>query len=375
MFLMGVHGPGGRKTYFAGAFPSACGKTSTAMLSGESILGDDIAYFRNIGGEARGVNAESGVFGIIQNVKAKDDPVIHKTLTTPGEVIFSNILIKDGTPYWLGMAGELPEEGVNFSGAWRKGKTDGDGKEIPPAHKNARYAVALKDLENVDPDLENPDGVPVGGIIYGGRDPRAALPVQQSFDWAHGIIAYGASLETETTFATIGKEGVAEINVMSIQDFVAIPLGKYVQNNLDFGAGLAKAPLIFGVNYFLRDEEGNFVNGIRDKAVWIKWMELRAHGGVDAIKGPTGWMPKYEDLKSLFRQVLDKDYSEDDYVKQFTLRVPENLARLDRAVEFHRNEVPDAPAVLFETLDAQRARLTEVQERLGDYVSPLQLGG
>ncbi len=103
MLLMGVHGPGGRKTYFAGAFPSACGKTSTAMLPGETILGDDIAYIRDINSVARAVNVEAGIFGIIQDVNPRDDVLIYKVLTQPGEIIFSNVLVKDGKPYWLGM--------------------------------------------------------------------------------------------------------------------------------------------------------------------------------------------------------------------------------------------------------------------------------
>jgi len=373
MFLMGVHGPGGRKTYFAGAFPSACGKTATAMLPGETILGDDIAYFRNLGGQTRAVNAEAGIFGIIQNVNPKDDPAIWQVLTNPGEIIFSNVLVKDGKPYWLGMGCDIPKDGINFSGEWYEGKKDEKGEEIPPAHKNARYTVALRALPNVDPELDNPEGVPVGGIIYGGRDARASLPVQQGFDWAHGIITFGASLETETTFAILGQEGVSEINLMSIQDFLAIPLGKYISNNLNFGAAIEKPPLVFGVNYFLRDKAGGFVNEVRDKHVWMKWMELRVHDEVGANRGPTGWYPKYEDLKRLFREVLGKDYSAQDYVTQFTLRVPENLAKLDRVVAFHRREVPGAPPVLFEVLEAQRRRLLAVREALGDYPSPFDV--
>jgi len=373
MFLMGVHGPNGRKTYLAGAFPSACGKTSTAMLPGETILGDDIAYFRNIDGQCRAVNAESGIFGIIQNVNADDDPAIWKVLNTPGEVIFSNVLVADAKPHWLGMGRELPAEGENFSGRWHKGKTDADGKQIPPAHKNARYAVALKRLDNCDPELDNPMGVVLGGIVYGGRDARGYVPVQQSFDWEHGIVAYGASLETETTFAILGREGVSEINLMSIQDFVAIPLGKYVRNNLEFGAALARAPLIFGVNYFLRDAAGEFVNAVRDKHAWVKWMELRIHGEVDAVEAPTGWIPRYDDLAGLFRQVLGKGYTQEDYVNQFTIRVPENLAKVDRVEKFHRTEVAAAPQAVFRVLAAQRRRLLDLQAAKGDYVSPLDL--
>ncbi|HUT13716.1 MAG TPA: phosphoenolpyruvate carboxykinase (GTP) [Thermoguttaceae bacterium] len=370
MFLMGVHGPGGRKTYFAGAFPSACGKTSTAMLPGEKILGDDIAYFRAIDGECRAVNAEAGIFGIIQNVNAEDDPAIWDVLAHPNEVIFSNVLVKEGKPYWLGMGCEMSASGENFSGAWEQGKKDDDGNEIPPAHKNARYAVTLKALSNCDPELNNPEGVVLSGIVYGGRDAKSYVPVQQGFDWDHGIIAYGASLETETTFATIGKEGVSEINLMSIQDFVAIPLGKYVRNNLEFGKKVRRPPLVFGVNYFLRDAEGGFVNAVRDKHVWIKWMERRVHGEVDAIKGPTGWLPKYEDLQPLFEQVLGKDYPHENYVRQFTIRVPENLAKIDRVEAFHRNVVADAPPVLFEVLAAQRERLLRARKQFGDYIAP-----
>jgi phosphoenolpyruvate carboxykinase (GTP) len=373
MFLMGVHGPHGRKTYFAGAFPSACGKTSTAMLTGETILGDDIAYFHNVGGRAQAVNAESGIFGIIQNVNPKDDPTIYQALTAPGEVIFSNVLVKDGRPHWLGMGSDLPRDGVNFSGPWHEGKADTAGNPIPPAHKNARYSVALTALANCDPELENPEGVVVGGILYGGRDAHAYVPVQQSFDWEHGIIAYGAWLETETTFAIIGREGVAEINVMSIQDFVSIPLAKYIRNNLEFGGRLAQPPLVFGVNYFLRDREGKFVNDVRDKAVWVKWMERRVHDEVGAIRGATGWIPRYEDLQALFRQVLAKDYPLEDYIKQFTLRVPENLAKLERVAKFYGEEVPDAPPALLEVLKEQRERLLFAQSAAGNYVSPLDL--
>ncbi len=371
MMIMGVHGPGGRKTYFSGAFPSACGKTSTAMLPGETIIGDDIAYVRDIGSVARAVNVESGIFGIIQDVNPTDDATIYEVLTSPGEIIFSNVLVKDDKPYWLGMGSELPKDGINFSGEWYEGKKDELDNEIPLAHKNARYAVALKALENCDPELDNPMGVELSVIIYGGRDAKAYVPVQQSFSWEHGIIAYGASLETETTYATIGKEGVPEINMMSIQDFISIPLGQNVCNNLEFGKKLKKAPLVFGVNYFLRDKDnGKFLNAPQDKHVWIKWMELRIHGEAGAIRSPTGYIPKYADLRKLFDRVLNKDYAEEDYIKQFTIRVPENLAKIERVQRFYQENVSDTPSELFEILDQQRQRLVEARERFGDYISP-----
>ena len=373
MFISGVHGPGGRKTYLAGAFPSGCGKTSTAMLPGETIMGDDIAYFRNINGRFRAVNAEAGIFGIIQNVTPKNDPTICDVLNKPGEVIFSNVLVANGKPYWLGMGIDTPKEGVNFSGKWTEGKKDARGNVIPLAHKNARYTVALKALTNCDPMIDDPEGVELGGIMYGGRDAKASVPVQQGFDWVHGIVSYGVSLETETTFAIIGKEGVPEINLMSIQDFLAIPLGKYIQNNIEFVQGIKKPPLVFGVNYFLRDKEGQFVNTVRDKHVWVKWMELRVHNDVEAISAPTGLIPRYEDLVPLFSQVLDKQYPEDNYVRQFTIRVPENLAKVDRVERYLRENVSNNPQIVYDTLDATRRRLNEARDKHGDYFSPLDL--
>ena len=370
MMLMGVHGPNGRKTYFAGAFPSACGKTSTAMLPGETILGDDIAYIREIDCVARAVNVEAGIFGIIKDVNPIDDVSIFKVLHNPGEIIFSNVLIKDQKPYWLGMGSEIPNEGINFSGKWYEGKKDDKGNDIPPAHKNARYAVNLKALENCDTELDNPLGVEVKGILYGGRDTKAYVPVQQSFDWEHGIIAYGASLETETTFATIGKEGVPEINMMSIQDFISIPLGKNVRNNLEFGKKVDTPPIVFGVNYFLQDKKGNYLNDPKDKHVWIKWMELRVHNEVDAIETPTGYIPIYEDLKRLFKTVRDKDYSKEEYIQQFTIRIPENMAKIKRVRQFYKKNVTYTPEAVFWVLNQQCERLLNAKEKKGNYISP-----
>jgi phosphoenolpyruvate carboxykinase (GTP) len=370
MMLMGVQGPNGRKTYFAGAFPSACGKTSTAMLPGETILGDDIAYIREINSVARAVNVEAGIFGIIKDVNPIDDTTIYDVLHEPGEIIFSNVLIKDGKPYWLGMGSETPKEGINFSGKWHEGKKDENGIEIPLAHKNARYAVKLSALENCDPELENPLGVEVRGIMYGGRDAKAYVPVQESFDWEHGIISYGAALETETTFATVGKEGVPEINMMSIQDFISIPLGKNIRNNLEFAKKVENPPIVFGVNYFLKDKQGNYLNDPKDKHVWVKWMELRVHNEVEAIKIPTGYIPKYEDLCKLFKQIRHKDYTKEEYVNQFSMRVQENMAKIKRVRQFYKKNVTYTPEAVFWVLNQQYERLLNAKEKFGNYISP-----
>ncbi|MCK4753359.1 MAG: phosphoenolpyruvate carboxykinase (GTP), partial [Planctomycetes bacterium] len=272
MFVMGAHGPNGRVTYFTGAFPSACGKTSTSMIPGQTIVGDDIAYFRKKDGQIKTVNVEKGIFGIIRDVNSQDDPVIYDALTKPGEVIFSNVLIdSDLKPHWLGMGSELPTEGTNYSGQWKKGNTDSKGNEITPSHKNARYCLNISDLDNRDPLADDPEGVTVGGMVYGGRDSDTCVPVEQAFNWSEGIILKGASLESETTAATLGKEGVRTFNLMSNLDFLSVPLGKYIQNNLDFEDGVKNMPLIFLVNYFLKDKDGKYLNGMADKKVWILW--------------------------------------------------------------------------------------------------------
>lgn len=374
MLIMGVQGPKGRATYFTGAFPSACGKTSTAMVHGETIVGDDLAYLKKINGKIKVVNVEKGIFGIIKDVNARDDPVIWGALTIPGEVIFSNVLVDEtNNPRWLGDKRIPPEKGVNFSGGWHPGKKDKDEKDIPHAHPNARYTIELSRLKNKDRMLDNPNGIEISGVVYGGRDSDTTVPVEQSFDWVHGMVTKGATLESETTAATLGKEGVRAFNPMSNLDFVSIPLGRYIGNNLNFAKGIKNPPIIFSVNYFLKGKDGSYLNGMEDKRVWLKWMELRVHNEADAIKTPTGHIPKYEDLKRLFKEVLGKEYSKEEYDEQFKIRVLELMAKISRVEVIYREKVPDTPKILFKLLDEQRKRLEALREAKGDYVLPEKL--
>jgi len=375
MLVMGVHGPNDRVTYFTGAFPSLCGKTSTSMLDNETVVGDDIAYLRKIAGKARAVNVEKGVFGIIMGVNSKDDPIIWNALHSPAEIIFSNILMTpEGGVHWIDKDGEIPEKGINHSGEWHKGEKDENGKEITVSHRNARFTISLHNFNNLDPTLHDPKGVEIGGMVYGGRDSDTWVPIKEAFDWTHGIIAYGASLESETTAATLGQEGVRKFNPMSNLDFLSIPIRDYINANLDFAKGLEKEPSIFAVNYFLKDKDGNFLNSREDKKVWYKWAELRANRDVNAINAPTGRIPKYEDLKKLFKEVINKDFTEEDYNEQFKIRVKENIAKIDRIEEIYRTQVMDTPQILHDILEEQRKRLLDAQEKYGDYILPGQLG-
>jgi phosphoenolpyruvate carboxykinase (GTP) len=370
-FILGIHPKGkNRQTFAIGAYPSGCGKTSTAMLPGQTIVGDDIAYLRKWqDGYAHAVNIEQGVFGIIKDVNPQDDPVIYETITTPRETIFSNVLIVDGEPCWIGDGKEVPASGINFSGEWSKGNKDSNGKEIPHAHPNARYTVSIEELSNADPNLHNPDGVPISAIFYGGRDSDTMPPVLESLNWEDGVFL-GAAIESETTAQTLGAEGVRKSSPMANLDFVVVPLGKYLENHQKFGNSLEHCPKVFATNYFLKSKEGKYLNGMLDKLVWVIWAEGRSHGDFEAIETPVGFLPKYEDLKNLFKEYLDEDYIEKDYIDQFSIRTTHILKKLDRIEAVFKKEsyVPD---FFWNILNQQRSELKNLKEKFGkEIISP-----
>jgi len=369
MFIMGVHGPGSRITYFTGAYPSACGKTSTAMIPGQTVVGDDIAYLKKINGVIRAVNMEAGIFGIIHSVNSENDPVIYQALTTPGEIIFSNVLINNRVPYWEGMKKDIPNKGINFSGEWFEGKKDKQGKEIPCSHNNARYTLKLNELKNIDSKANDPGGVPVKAIFYGGRDSDTTIPIVESLTWAHGVFL-GATVESETTAATLGTRGVRKYNPMANLDFISVPLGTYIENHLKFTKDLKVIPKIYATNYFLKDEAGKYLNGKMDKRVWLLWAEGRVYSEYEAIETPVGRIPKYEDLKTLFIRELGKDYTKAEYLQQFSLRVTKYLEKMERMRKIFENI--KMPIAFTEELKTQTERLEETREKFGEgIISPL----
>jgi len=371
MFIMGVHGPGGRITYFTGAFPSACGKTSTAMISGQSIVGDDIAYLKKINGEIRAANVENGIFGIIQDVNPDDDPLIYRALTTPRELIFSNVLVKDGIPYWQGMGRDIPDEGINHSGEWYRGKKDKEGKLIECSHKNARYTIRLNALENFDSKANDPAGVPIKAIIYGGRDSDTSMPIVESLSWSHGVFL-GATVESETTAATIGVQGLREHNPMANLDFISIPFSQYIENHLRFADDVKEVPKIYTTNYFLKDEQGNYLNSKLDKKVWILWAEGRVNHEFEAIETPVGRIPHYQDLKDLFKSALDKEYTKTEYIQQFSLRLSKYLEKMERIKKIFT--LIKMPAEFTKEFQLQIDKLKTAKERFrAEIISPFKL--
>jgi len=368
MLVMGVHPPGkDRVTYFTGAYPSACGKTSTAMIPGQTIVGDDIAYIKRDGaGNARAVNIESGIFGIIKDVNPVDDPLIYSALTSPRELIFSNVLIDEDVPYWQGMGrDDVPEKGMNFSGEWWKGKRDESGREIIFAHSNARYTMRISELENADPMVHDPHGVVVQGVFYGGRDSDTNVPVCEALSWEHGVYV-GATIESETTSATLGQEGVRKSSPMANMDFMVVPLGTYLSNHIKFGRSLRPSPKVFATNYFLK-HEGEYTNAILDKKVWVLWAEGRVHGDYEGIKTPIGYLPKYRDLKELFLGVFGKEYTLEDYHIQFSVRLDRYLEKIARMEEIFHSE-PGMPEEFWQVLLQQKTGLEVLKAESGKSV-------
>jgi len=370
MFVMGVHSHKGRVSYFTGAFPSGCGKTSTAMIPGQTIIGDDIAYLRKIDGKVRAVNVESGIFGIIRDVNKEDDPLIYYALTTPRELIFSNVLINEGKPYWMGMKKEIPDNGINFSGEWYKGKKDKGGNKIDPSHKNSRFTLRLNALKNLDPKASDPAGVPIKAIIYGGRDSDTTVPIAESLTWEHGVFL-GAIVESETTAATIGAQGVRKHNPMANLDFVSVPFMTYMENHFRFKTGLKEIPKIYAVNYFLKDENGNYLTKKIYNKLWILWAEGRVNGDYEAIETPIGRIPKYEGLKEISARELGKDYTKEEYIKVFSIRIEKYLEKMERVSKIFKNV--KMPSAFTEELKAQTERLKETKAKFGeDIISPFK---
>jgi phosphoenolpyruvate carboxykinase (GTP) len=373
MFVMAVVEPSSkRKTYFAGAYPSACGKTSTAMVPGELVVGDDIAYFRNIHGEFRAVNVEQGIFGIIKDVNAEDDPVIFSNLMKPQELIFSNVLQgPDNNPYWINMGEETPDSGNNHHGAWKKGDKDANGKEVTIAHANSRYTMRLDYLSNFDKDgFEAKEGVRIDGLLYGGRDSDTTVPVEESPSYASGILLKAATLESETTAATLGAEGVRTASPMANMDFVSYPLGEYTDNNLKFVDGMKAEPKVFSTNYFMLSPEGKFMTSKLAKKVWLHWADGRVHGEFEGLATPTGTIPLYADLKKLFKELLDENFSEADYEYLFTFRCTKWVEKLERTKAFFAKMDASVPKHIYDAWDKSIADIKAAKDKYGDKIKP-----
>jgi phosphoenolpyruvate carboxykinase (GTP) len=197
-------------------------------------------------------------------------------------------------------------------------------------------------------------------------------PVLESIDWERGIFL-GASIESETTSATLGAEGVRSWQPMANLDFLVVPIGKYLENHRKFGARLKSPPKVFATNYFLKNEEGQYLNGILDKLVWVMWAEKRCHNEFEVIDTPIGHLPKYNDLKELFKIYLNRNYSEEEYEEQFSIRIQNLLEKLDRIQKIYEKE-KNIPQFFWEILYKQRNELNQLRNRFNkDIILPSEL--
>jgi phosphoenolpyruvate carboxykinase (GTP) len=380
MFITGIKGPGGRVTFFAGAAPSGCGKTTTAMV-GEEFISDDLAQiWIDKDGTIRSINPESGIFGIIEDVNWTDDPMIMDILRKPGhEIIFSNLLIADNKPYWLGSGEDNPDKGFNFQGDWFEGKKDANGKAIPLSHGNARFTIRASSLGNYSPKMQDPAGVVTKVFTYNGRDADTMPPVRVARNADEGVVI-GASIVSKATATEVGVTGVKR-QPWANQPFIPGALGDNMVAQFDFfnseKINQNDKPIIAGLNYFLTHEArggqgGALLGEKRDVKVWLGWLERLVYGEVETIYSPVGLLPTYEDLQKMFKDLLDKEYTQELYDKQFSMYIEKIMARIDLQYEAFKKE-ENIPEKLFAIYDEQKKELDDLKAKYGDIVTPDQV--
>jgi phosphoenolpyruvate carboxykinase (GTP) len=378
MFITGINGPDNRVTWCAGAAPSGCGKTTTAM-AGNHFVGDDLAQMWIASdGTIRSVNPECGIFGIVEDVNWEGDPMLMENLRKPGtEVIWSNVLVDDThVPHWTGNGEAPPKTGVNFQGDWHGGMTDKNGKPIPISHPNSRCTIASTALANYSPEAENPEGVPTRIFTYSGRDSDTMPPVWVANDSDSGVVI-GACIVSAATATEVGATGVKRAPWANAP-FIPGALGDYMAAQFEFFGNPAiagdKKPVMAGLNYFLTDlARGGISKKLlgekRDVKVWLAWLERYAHGEVAYIATPMGNLPCYTDLQELFQTLLGKAYPRELYNRQFSLYIDNIVARIDLQVDAYGKE-ENIPSQLFTILDQQKQGLLKLRKEVGAVVLP-----
>lgn len=366
MLILGVEYPDGKVKYISAAFPSACGKTNLAMLippefyrkKGYKVwtVGDDIAWLR-IGADGRlyAVNPENGFFGVAPGTNDKSNP--NALETCKSDTIFTNVChnLDDNTVWWEGLDNNPPHNALNWRGEpWDYKKYNkADKAGTSGAHPNSRFTAKATNCPCLSSEFDNPAGVPISAIVFGGRRAKTAPLVYQSRDWQHGTFV-GSIMASETTAAAAGAVGVVRRDPMAMRPFTGYNMGDYFAHWLEMGKRIPNPPMIFNVNWFRTDDEGNFIwPGFGENLRVLLWILARCEGTVEAVKAPIGYLPKAEDIniEGLEDVTLDT-------VRELLSIDHENwLADVENIKEFYAFIGDRVPAELYEELALLEANL------------------
>ncbi|HEV8547842.1 MAG TPA: phosphoenolpyruvate carboxykinase (GTP) [Polyangiaceae bacterium] len=360
MAILGVKSPSGEQSYVAAAFPSACGKTNFAMLvtppalAGWQVttLGDDIAWITpGADGRLHAINPENGLFGVAPGTNARTNP--HAMLAIAAETIFTNVaLTDDGDVWWEGMTEEPPAHLLD----WR-GRDWTPSAGTPAAHPNSRFTVPLERCPSLDPQWNDPKGVPLDALVFGGRMSRDMPLVFQCFDWAHGVYS-AATMGSEATAAAESGLPAIRRDPMAMRPFCGYHMADYFAHWLAVGRRLEHPPAMFRVNWFRRGDDGRFLwPGFGDNARVLVWMIERARGRANAAEGPYGWVPRYEDLV-----VRDLALSELDFVRLMRVEPSGAAAEAQTHDAFFEPLLDRLPPELREQRDALEQRLQRMTD-------------
>lgn len=365
MLIMGIEDPQGRIVYLTGAFPSACGKTNLAMLlPPESLkrkgyriwtVGDDIAWMRVDSDRSLwGINPETGFFGVAPGTNSHTNPNMVETIKK--NTIYTNVLLKpDGTVWWEGADGEIPQRGIDWQGKpWKPGLTDNEGKPVLAAHPNSRFTAPISQCPSASFRLEQHHGVPISAIVFGARRPHLAPLVYEAFSWQHGVFM-GASMASERTAAQYGKQGEVRRDPMAMLPFIGYNAGSYFTHWLDMGKRMSKPPRVFHVNWFRVDDHGKFIwPGYRENLRVLEWIMDRCDNKVEAIETPIGFVPRPEDI-----DIHGLNLPAGSMDRLLLIDKKEWLAELEGIKVFFKLFKNDFPPELWKEYDALQKRLTQ----------------
>ncbi len=364
MLILGIESPDGEVKYVTGAFPSACGKTNLAMLIPPEIykskgykawcVGDDIAWLR-VGDDGRlwAVNPENGFFGVAPGTNDKSNP--NALATTMKNTIFTNVVhnLDNNTVWWEGLDKNPPTNAIDWKGnKWDCTKYDKNDKSTCGALPNSRFTASAAICPCLSSEFDNPAGVPISAIIFGGRRAKTAPLVYQAKNWQHGVFV-GSIMASETTAAATGAVGVVRRDPMAMRPFTGYDMGDYFGHWLAMGKKISNPPMIFNVNWFRTDDEGHFIwPGFGDNMRVVMWILARCAGTVDAVETPIGYVPKAEDI-----DITDLDITVDTVRDLLDVDVALWKEEAAGIADFYAQIGDRVPKELYDELDALKARL------------------